>query len=166
VIATRSGNISEFIDYETVGVGDAEVYIAEYRMRARDYNNNISGYSSSVSIEFQRFVPTAPGGSGGWANNSTESSGNNISYDYTLAQNYPNPFNPTTQISYSIKSNGLVTLKVYDMLGVEVASLVNENQEAGEYSIEFNASNLSSGIYVYRIASGNFVDTKKLILLK
>ena len=166
VIATRSGNVSEFIDYETVGVGDAEVYIAEYRMRARDYNNNISGYSSSVSIEFQRFVPTAPGGSGGWANKSTESSGNNISYDYNLAQNYPNPFNPTTTINYSIKSAGEVTLKIYDMLGTELASLVNESQEAGSYSVEFNAANLPSGMYVYRLSTNNFVDTKKLILLK
>ena len=142
------------------------VYIAEYRMRARDYNNNISGYSSSVSIEFQRFVPTAPGGSGGWANKSTESSGNNISYDYNLAQNYPNPFNPTTTINYSIKSAGEVTLKIYDMLGTELASLVNESQEAGSYSVEFNAANLPSGMYVYRISTNNFVDTKKLILLK
>jgi hypothetical protein len=166
VIATRSGNVSEFIDYETVGVGDAEVYIAEYRMRARDYNNNISGYSSSVSIEFQRFVPTAPGGSGGWANKSTESSGNNISYDYNLAQNYPNPFNPVTSINYSMKTAGLVTLKVYDMLGNEVTSLVNENMKAGIYSVEFNAADLPSGMYVYRLSTNNFVDTKKLILLK
>lgn len=166
MIATRGGNISEFIDYETVGVGDAEVYIAEYRMRARDYNNNVSGYSSSVSIEFQRYVPTAPGSKGGWANKSTESSGNNISYDYNLAQNYPNPFNPTTTIEYSIRSTGLVTLKVYDMLGMEVASLVNENKEAGSYSVEFNASNLPSGIYVYKLTAGKFVSTKKLLLLK
>lgn len=166
VVATKSGNVSEFIDYETVGVGDAEVYIAEYRMKARDYNNNLSGYSSSVSIEFQRFVPTAPGSRGGWANKSTESSGNNISYDYNLAQNYPNPFNPTTTINYSIKSTGLVTVKVYDMLGTEVASLVNENMEAGIYSVEFNASSLPSGIYVYRLTASNFVDTKKLLLLK
>ena len=86
--------------------------------------------------------------------------------DYSLNQNYPNPFNPTTTISYSIKSAGDVTLKVYDMLGTEVASLVNENQEAGNYSIEFNAAELPSGIYVYRLASGNFMETKKLVLLK
>ncbi len=86
--------------------------------------------------------------------------------DYSLSQNYPNPFNPTTTISYSIKLAGEVTLKVYDMLGIEVANLVNERQEAGTYSVEFNAPDLPSGMYVYRITSGNFVNTKKLILLK
>ncbi|NUM60843.1 MAG: T9SS type A sorting domain-containing protein, partial [Ignavibacteriaceae bacterium] len=93
---------------------------------------------------------------------------------YLLEQNYPNPFNPTTTISYSIKTSGQVQLKVYDMLGTEVASLVNENQEAGNYSVTFNAaelprrsgSALTSGIYFYTLTSGNFMETKKLILLK
>ncbi|NWG28709.1 MAG: T9SS type A sorting domain-containing protein [Ignavibacteriaceae bacterium] len=86
--------------------------------------------------------------------------------EYSLSQNYPNPFNPTTTIDYSIKLAGDVTLKVYDILGTEVASLVNEVKEPGNYSVEFNAANLPSGIYVYRLTTGNFVDTKKLILLK
>jgi hypothetical protein len=86
--------------------------------------------------------------------------------EYSLSQNYPNPFNPTTTINYSIKTTGLSTLKVYDMLGVEVASLVNENQEAGNYSVTFNASELPSGIYFYTLTSENFMATKKLILLK
>ncbi len=86
--------------------------------------------------------------------------------EYSLGQNYPNPFNPATTINYSIKSAGEVTLKVYDMLGTEVASLINENQEAGIYSVEFNASDLPSGIYFYTLTSGNFLATKKLILLK
>jgi hypothetical protein len=89
-----------------------------------------------------------------------------IPNEYLLAQNFPNPFNPTTTINYSIKSVGEVTLKVYDMLGAEVASLVNEGQEVGNYSVEFNASELPSGIYVYRLTAGSFVDNKKLILLK
>ncbi|NWG28692.1 MAG: T9SS type A sorting domain-containing protein [Ignavibacteriaceae bacterium] len=87
-------------------------------------------------------------------------------FEYALGQNYPNPFNPTTTINYSLKSAGEVTLKVYDMLGIEVASIVNERQETGNYSVEFNAANLPSGIYVYRLSTNNFVDTKKLILLK
>lgn len=94
--------------------------------------------------------------------------------EYSLMQNYPNPFNPATTISYSIPNNGLVTLKVYDILGKEVAELVNEIQEAGNYSVTFNASELSnrsgsaltSGIYFYTLTSGNFMTTKKLILLK
>jgi hypothetical protein len=86
--------------------------------------------------------------------------------EYSLAQNYPNPFNPTTTIYYSIKSIGLVTLKVFDMLGKEVASLVDSRKEPGNYSVEFNAANLPSGIYFYTLTSGKFMDTKKLILLK
>ena len=83
-----------------------------------------------------------------------------------LYQNYPNPFNPTTTIEYSVGSTGLVTLKVFDMLGTELASIVNEEKEAGKYSATFNASHLPSGIYFYTLTSGNFMETKKLILLK
>ena len=91
---------------------------------------------------------------------------NQSALGYSLEQNYPNPFNPTTTIEFSIESAGMVTLKAYDILGREVATLVNEMKGVGNFSVEFNASNLPSGIYVYRITSGNFVDTKKLILLK
>jgi hypothetical protein len=87
-------------------------------------------------------------------------------YEYQLSQNYPNPFNPTTIISYAIQRNGLVTLKVFDILGKEVAELIKEVKEAGSYSFTFNASELPSGIYFYTLTSGNFVATKKLILLK
>jgi hypothetical protein len=86
--------------------------------------------------------------------------------EYSLSQNYPNPFNPITTIDYSIKSAGLVTLKVYDMLGNEVASLVNERKEPGNYNVTFDAANLPRGIYLYALKSGNFLATKKLILLK
>ena len=90
----------------------------------------------------------------------------NSPVEYSLEQNYPNPFNPTTQINYSIKETGLVQLKVYDILGKEVATIVNENQEAGNYYASFDASNLSSGIYLYKLQSGEFVSSKKMILLK
>lgn len=86
--------------------------------------------------------------------------------DYSLMQNYPNPFNPTTTFSYSIPMNGFVTLKVYDILGIEVNELVNEVKEAGNYSVTFDASGLPSGIYFYTLTSGNYMATKKLILLK
>ena len=85
---------------------------------------------------------------------------------YTLEQNYPNPFNPTTQINYSVAERGNVSLVVYDLLGKEVANLVNEVKEPGSYQVNFNASNLPSGIYAYRIQSGNFVQTKKMMLIK
>lgn len=86
--------------------------------------------------------------------------------DYNLYQNYPNPFNPTTTISFSTPRAGLVSLKVFDILGKEVATLVNERKIAGSYSVDFDASDLPSGIYVYKLTSGKFSDAKKLILLK
>ena len=86
--------------------------------------------------------------------------------DYILSQNYPNPFNPVTKISFAIPKSGFVTLKVYDMLGREVAKLVNENKPAGSYIIDFDGSNLSSGIYLYRLETNGFVDIKKMTLLK
>lgn len=83
-----------------------------------------------------------------------------------LAQNYPNPFNPITIIQYSIPQRSNVTLKVYDVLGNEIATLVNEEKERGVYTVNFNASNMASGIYIYRITAGSFVETKKMILIK
>jgi hypothetical protein len=85
---------------------------------------------------------------------------------YNLAQNYPNPFNPTTTIQYSIPRRSNVTLKVYDVLGNEVTTLVNEEKPAGSYEVEFNASKLSSGIYFYELQAGSFVETKKMILIR
>ena len=98
------------------------------------------------------------------ANNSTND--NELSREFALFDNYPNPFNPTTTIEYSIPEALFVELKIYDILGGEVASLVKENKPSGKHSVKFNASNLPSGIYFYRIVSGNFIATKKLIILK
>ncbi len=87
---------------------------------------------------------------------------------FVLEQNYPNPFNPSTTISYSVPASlqQNITLKVYDVLGRKVATLVNEQQPAGNYSVTFNATNLTSGIYFYKLQSGNFVENKKMILIK
>ena len=89
-----------------------------------------------------------------------------IVFEYFLEQNYPNPFNPTTTINYSIKLAGNVSLKVYDILGTEVASLVNEIQVEGNYKVEFNASTLPSGMYIYKMQASSFTDVKKMILTK
>jgi len=86
--------------------------------------------------------------------------------DFLLYQNYPNPFNPTTKIRYLIGKTQFVTLKVFNFLGREVTTLVNELKPAGEYEIEFNASELASGVYFYKVQAGNYTSTKKLILLK
>ncbi len=85
---------------------------------------------------------------------------------YSLSQNYPNPFNPTTNIKFSIEKSGFVTLKVYNILGQEVATLLNKELSAGSYTFDFDASKLSTGVYLYSIQSGNFAQTKKMILIK
>jgi len=90
----------------------------------------------------------------------------NIPTSFSMSQNYPNPFNPSTTIKYDIPQTVNVTLKVYDVLGNEVATLVNEDQAPGSYSVKFNAGNLSSGIYFYRIEAGKFSQVKKFILMK
>ncbi len=86
--------------------------------------------------------------------------------DYKLFQNYPNPFNPTTTIKYQIVSPSFVTLKIYDVLGKEIKTLVNQYQNAGRYNVTFNANKFASGIYIYVLKSGNYLASKKLILLK
>jgi len=86
--------------------------------------------------------------------------------EYKLEQNYPNPFNPSTKIRYQVSSITAVSLKVYDILGNEIATLVNEKKEPGYYEVEFNASQFASGVYIYRLQTGNFVSTKKMMVLK
>jgi hypothetical protein len=91
---------------------------------------------------------------------------NTILNTYYLFQNYPNPFNPSTRINYNVGEPGLVQLKVYNVLGVEVASLVNEFKNSGNYSVDFNAAVLSSGVYFYSLSVNNFIQTRKMILEK
>ena len=85
---------------------------------------------------------------------------------YELTQNFPNPFNPITKINYEIPELSFVTLKVYDVLGNEVTILVSEEKPVGRYEAEFNAITLPSGIYFYQLQAGNFIETKKMILMK
>ena len=118
-----------------------------YRLKQVD-NNGAFSYHGSVEVE----VGIAP-------------------QKFALFQNYPNPFNPSTVISYQLPVNSQVTLKVYDVLGNEVATLVNGRQEAGSYTVPFsaiggNTPTLASGVYIYRLEAGSFVSTKKLILMK
>ncbi|MFZ2323509.1 MAG: T9SS type A sorting domain-containing protein [Ignavibacteriaceae bacterium] len=94
--------------------------------------------------------------------------------EYRLEQNYPNPFNPTTKIRYSIPnvethrdaSLRNVMLRIYDILGNEVTTLVNEQKEPGYYEVDFSASNFASGVYIYRLQAGNYISTKKMMVLK
>jgi hypothetical protein len=86
--------------------------------------------------------------------------------DFLLSQNYPNPFNPSTRIKFTISNSGFVNLKIYDILGKEVATLVNEEKPAGTYIVEWNATGLPSGVYFYKLKTENLIETKKMILLR
>ena len=108
----------------------------------------------SESIDYQELVV------------SVNDKSNNIPAEFILEQNYPNPFNPSTTIRFQVPNSSFVNLKMYDIIGNEVATLVNERKPAGSYEVEFNAANLSSGIYFYKLQTGAFVETKKMILLK
>ncbi len=92
--------------------------------------------------------------------------GNEVPTTYALSQNYPNPFNPATTINYQLPKTGFVTLKIYDILGKEVASLVSEQMNPGRYSVNFDASRLASGVYIYRLQVNDYVSSKKMLLLK
>jgi len=89
-----------------------------------------------------------------------------VQKEFNLAQNYPNPFNPSTTIKYSLTENAKVSLKVYDILGKEVATLIDKSQAPGSYEFDFNAANLASGMYIYTLRAGDFVSSKKMMLLK
>jgi len=106
--------------------------------------NAVTGNSIVTDVELNEFVPQAA----------------------TLFPNYPNPFNPSTVINYSVPKQGNVTIIVYDALGREVRTLINEEKAAGSYTTEFNAANLSSGIYYYQIRADEFIQTKKMVLLR
>lgn len=112
------------------------------------------GNNQRTGVSVEKFVTKVIGGT------------NLLPNEYNLMQNYPNPFNPTTTINYSLQMSSVTTLKVYDVLGREVKTLVNERQTAGLHSVTFNAEDLPSGVYFYRLTAGSFVDTKKLLLLK
>jgi hypothetical protein len=131
-----------------------------------DQNNTLytDSTTSDVGLTWQLFSLEA------WtwseAVTGVEEKENNIPTNFSLAQNYPNPFNPATTIEFSLSIQSAVTLKVYDILGKEVATLVNDNLQSGTYKINFNGNNLSSGVYFYKIQAGNFEQTKKLLLMK
>ncbi|MFI5145287.1 MAG: T9SS type A sorting domain-containing protein, partial [Ignavibacteria bacterium] len=93
--------------------------------------------------------------------------GNEIPDKFDLLQNYPNPFNPSTKIKFDVPQNiGIVTLKIYDLLGREVIALLNKKLQPGIYEVEWDGSNFASGVYFYKLAAGDFVETKKMVLMK
>ena len=95
-----------------------------------------------------------------------QSSNNKVPDTYSLSQNYPNPFNPSTNIKFSVPDLSFVNITVYNLIGQEVIQLVNKELQKGYYEVSFNASNLPSGVYLYRLQAGNFAETKKMLLMK
>jgi len=102
----------------------------------------------------------------GITGNSPKESAANLPTEFALLQNYPNPFNPSTTINYELPASNFVTLKIYDLVGKEVATLVNEKLDAGRYTATFNGSNLASGMYFYKISAGQFTFVRKMVLIK
>ncbi|RJP58696.1 MAG: T9SS C-terminal target domain-containing protein [Ignavibacteriales bacterium] len=146
-VATISAGATNWIDWEFASGNMLTLY---YKMVAVNGVRE-SQFTQTASI---KVVPAKEGNQ------------EKTDYNFTLLQNYPNPFNPTTTISYSIPSDEHVTLKVFNTLGEEVAELVNEIEPAGIYRTNFNAENLPSGIYIYRISAGKYTESRKLILIK
>lgn len=126
------------------------------------FRDNISGLLSSVIYYRLKQVDY----NGAYEYNREIMVSSTAPSDFSLMQNFPNPFNPSTQINYSIPQNSNVIVKVYDSNGSEVATLVNENKISGNYTVDFNASGLASGIYYYTITAGSFSETRKMILMK
>lgn len=126
-----------FNDY----VSDINISNLEYRLKQIDNDGNFK-YSKVLTAPLSK-----PG-------------------SFSLSQNYPNPFNPATTINYQIPSITKVTLKIYDILGREVGTLVNEVKNPGKYAVQFNADKLSAGIYFYKFQAGNYAESKKMILVK
>ena len=145
-------NPSYLIDCNGIEAGD--YYLRLFSTLNEDVKFSISEIQrDDVTLEKQNFIRR-------------NFKGENALTVYTLAQNYPNPFNPRTTIRYQLPQDGLVTLKIYDILGSEVATLVNEVKTAGKYELNFNAGALTSGVYIYKIQAGGLCSSKKMILLK
>ncbi len=132
-------------------------------VRKIDFINSLTGWvlGSGYPNNSYYMMRTTTGGL-----TSVTATGNTVPDNFSLSQNYPNPFNPSTIINYQLAINSRVTLKIYDALGNEIETLVNEKQNAGSYSVDFNAASLPSGIYFYKLVTEKFSETKKMILIK
>ena len=141
---TLSTSIHVYTDFVSIGTAHIQIEVGTFRNPDDRYVLNfIATTDPTVDVKEKNIVNT-----------------------YSLKQNFPNPFNPSTKIIYSLSEAGFVQLKVYNILGVEVATLVNEYKYSGNYSSDFDASKLSSGVYLYKLSVNNFNQTRKMILEK
>lgn len=165
LICSRYASAQYLIPHSVIGSGGVTISNSVYSINGT-LGQSVTGVTSSSSHNSY---------SGFWYLESSSITSikdkTKIPLSFELMQNYPNPFNPSTMIRYTIGTSQLsavnhVTLKVYDILGREVAALVNEKQSAGSYSVAFDASRLASGVYLYRLVAGSFVSVKKLVVMK
>ena len=183
ISVTGAINTFRFAYAHQIGVtGNSNVFVRPYNNGTFLATNQVNPIAASINYSPVRagyryaadscFASWSVGGTNslnvtaGCGGTVTGVGNNGIPVSYSLSQNYPNPFNPSTRISYSLPKDGLVKITVFDVLGKEVTTLVNNVQTAGAYVFEFNASSLTSGIYFYKLEAGNFVDTKKMVLIK
>jgi hypothetical protein len=144
----QSFNISSY-------VGGSSNMLVRFRDSC-DTNLNWDGwYVDNINVTAYQVAPLSAGNNGAL-----------VPAKYELNQNYPNPFNPTTKINFALPKDGFVKITIFDLLGREVRTLVNENKTAGYYSVDFSGDNLSSGFYFYKMESASFVETKKMMLIK
>ena len=141
---------------ESIDLGDYIGQQVKFRflLKSDGYVTEDGWYVDDINLIAYEFVPT-----------DAEPFAANIT-SYSLEQNYPNPFNPTTEIEFKVPQAGLVSLKVFDLLGKEIVTLINEHKSVGAYKVNFDASRLPSGVYFYRLQAGDFIQTKKMVLLK
>jgi hypothetical protein len=179
VYSTGQGNSSNFYDYITIKYNSSGVkqwrkrydfstlYDAAYDIVVDTLDNvYVTGFGQSnqtsdwniITIKYSQTISAKP--------KPEEEENSNIPFKFRLEQNYPNPFNPVTRIDFSIPKQGFVKLVVYDLLGRVIKQIVNENLDAGLHGYDFDASDLSSGVYIYRIEAGDFSDCKKMLLVK
>ncbi|MGE5681370.1 MAG: T9SS type A sorting domain-containing protein [Bacillota bacterium] len=161
IIATVPRGVTSYTDlyYRVNGDGDYNLYY-----NVLPYYSTDATYAHIIPNDNRfAFIGSRTGYADGGEILKTAASSKETNYSLS---SYPNPFNPTTRISYSLKKNGLVTIRVYDILGNKISELVNEYKEAGSYELSFDGSNLPSGYYLCRIKSGDYTDTRKLLLVK
>ena len=146
------GNSNSPKEYEFIdNLENVSADSVEYRLKQIDTDGQFEYYGTTIQVSLRSI---------------TDINDDVLVYEYALEQNYPNPFNPSTVISYSLPKASNVKLIIYNMLGQEVATLVNTKQNSGIYNVEFNASNLTSGIYFSRLTSGVYSSIKKMLLIK
>jgi hypothetical protein len=156
---TSAGSFTQTLTVSSVGP-----FIGNYGS-----GNTAPAFTGSVDYFFNTASPVVPEDPTALARSMADPASQNafaLPEEFSLTQNYPNPFNPSTTIRYELPHASRVSLKVYNMLGQQVATLVNETKDAGIHEVKFDNSNLTSGVYFYRLEAGDFVQTKKLAILK